>query len=125
MGETTAISSIGDWLIRENPCKTGRPEVDYPFMIKSFLYAAYCGLTADAPWDGKSNVNGGLITVGHAGKMVAFDALDDDASKSYLYNHCYIDFPSTERSHGNYGYVYQEDGRYYFDMNFQVRFVRY
>lgn len=124
-GETTAIAAIGDWLIDENPCDVGRPGVDYPYMIKSFLYAAYCGLTASTLWDGRSNVNGGLITVDSDGKILAFNALDGDVFKTYLYTHCCIDFPSTSRGHGNYGSVYQEGGEFYFDLNFQIRFNRY
>ena len=72
-------------------------------MVKNFLYAAYCGMTASTLWDGKSNVNGGFITVCNNGDVLAHYALESYAFKTYLYNNCYLEFPSTSPNHGNYG----------------------
>jgi hypothetical protein len=94
-------------------------------MLKSFLYASYCGMTASTLWDGRSNVNGGLITVGSTGDVLAFNALESDAFKSYLFNHCCIDYPSTSEKHGNYGRLYQVGEDWFFDLNFQIRFNSY
>lgn len=124
-GGGAGMSSISDWLVETNPCNIERGEVHYPYMIKSFLYAAYCGLTASTLWDGRSNVNGGLLTIDNEGDILAFSALESDAFKSYLYNHTCIDYPSTSRGHGNYGSVYEEDGKNYFALNFQIRFKSY
>ena len=91
-------------------------------MIKSFLYAAYCGMTASTLWDGTSQINGGFIKVNSNGDVVAHYALESDAFKSYLFNNCYLEFPSTSEGHGNYGKVYKENGNYYFRLNFQIRY---
>lgn len=124
-GATTSMQAISDWLVKRNPCDLTRPEVKYPYMLKSFLYASYCGLTASTLWDGRSDVNGGLITVDSKGELLAYNALDSEAFRSYLFDHCCIDYPSTSPKHGNYGYIYEDDGQLMMDFNFQIRFSSY
>lgn len=109
-------------IIESNPLNLSRPEVKYPYMMKSFLYAAYCGMTASTLWDGYSQVNGGFIKVSSNGDVLAHYALESDAFKTYLYNNCYLEFPSTSPRHGNYGVVYQKDNEYFFRLNFQIRY---
>lgn len=120
--QNTDIDKVVDKVILDNPCNLNSPEIKYPYMVKNFLYAAYCGMTASTVWDGRSNVNGGFITVCSNGDVVAHYALESDAFKSYLYNNCYLEFPSTSKKHGNYGYVYKENGEYFFRLNFQIRY---
>ena len=105
-----------------NPCGITRPEVKYEYMIKAFIYAAYCGMTASTLWDGTSQVNGGFIKVNSNGDVVAHYALESDAFKSYLFKNCYLEFPSTDEAHGNYAKVYKEGENYYFRLNFQIRY---
>lgn len=116
------LSPLMERIIVENPCNITRPEVKYPHMIKSFIYAAYCGMTASTLWDGKAQVNGGFIKVNADGEVLAHYALESDAFKSYLYNNCYLEFPATDEGHGFYANVYKEDDKYYFRLNFQIRY---
>lgn len=116
------INKAMEKVIEDNPCGLTRPEIKYPYMMKSFLYAVYCGMTASTLWDGKSQVNGGFIKVKENGEVLAHYALESDAFKSYLYNNCYLEWPSTDEGHGNYAKVYEEDGEYYFRLNFQIRY---
>lgn len=109
-------------IVQENPQSLNRPEVKYPFMFKAFLYAAYCGMTASTLWDGTSDVNGGFITVDETGLVLAHYALESEEFKGYLYNNCYLEFPSTSEKHGDYAKVYEENGEYYFNLNFQIRY---
>lgn len=91
-------------------------------MIKSFLYAAYCGMTASTLWDGTAQVNGGFITVEENGEILANYALDSEEFKAYLFNNCYLEFPATSKGHGDYAKVYERDGEFYFNLNFQIRY---
>ena len=111
-----------DKLIVENPCNLSRPDAKYPYMFKSFLYAAYCGMTAGTLWNGNSQVNGGFIKVSQDGEVLAHYALESDAFKTYLFNNCYLEFPATDEGHGNYAKVYKEGNEYYFRLNFQIRY---
>jgi len=116
------LSDVTNHLIEINPCNITRPEVKYPYMIKSFLYAAYCGMTASTLWDGDSQVNGGFIKVSSEGEVLAHYALESDAFKSYLFDNCYLEYPSTDEGHGNYAKVYKEGEDYFFRLNFQIRY---
>lgn len=115
------VVSVMDRIIDENPCGLSLPETKYPYMMKMFLYSAYCGMTASTIWDGKSTVKGGYITIKNTGEVVANYALESEAFKNFLYTHCYLDFPSTDQGHGAYGEVYKENGDYFFKLNFQIR----
>lgn len=116
------IPDVVNRIIRENPCEITRPDVKYPYMIKSFMYAAYCGMTASTLWNGNGQVNGGFITVDEDGTVLAHYALESEEFKAYLYNNCYLEFPATSKGHGNYAKVYEEDGEFYFHLNFQIRY---
>lgn len=116
------IADVTQRIVEENPCELSRPEVKYPYMIKSFLYAAYCGMTASTLWDGTNQVNGGFIKVNSEGEVLVHYALESDDFKSYLYTHCFLDFPSTSEGHGNYAKVYKENGEYFFRLNFQIKY---
>ena len=116
------IAAAVDRVVAENPIGVTRPEVKYPYMMKSFLCAAYCGLTASTLWDGEARVNGGFITVDEDGSVLANYALESEEFKSYLYKNCYFDDPSTGAKHGDYGYVYREGSDYFFKLNFQIRY---
>lgn len=116
------VEEMVELLIEENPCNITRPEEKYPYMIKAFLYASYCGLTAGTLWDGRSHVNGGFIAVSDDGSVSANLALESEGFKSYLYKHCYFEWPATSEGHGNYARVYKENGQYYFRLNFQIRY---
>lgn len=115
------IIDIINLLISKNPCHLTNPEFKYVFMIKQFLYAVYCGMAASTLWNGSSKVKGGYITVKKNGDVIANYAMESDAFKNYLYQHCYMDYPSTDSGHGDYGKVYVKDGQYFFNLNFQVR----
>ena len=106
----------------KNPCGITRPEVKYEYMMKSFIYASYCGMTASTLWDGNSQVNGGFIKVNANGEVVAHYALESDAFKSYLFKNCYLEFPSTDEKHGHYAKVYKEGEDYFYRLNFQIRY---
>lgn len=122
-GETkTDLDIVTRRVAEKNPCKVSRPEEKYEYMIKAFIYAAYCGMTASKLWDGNSKVNGGFIKIDGEGEVAAHYALESDAFKSYLFKNCYLEFPSTDEGHGNYAKVYKEGDEYYFRLNFQIRY---
>lgn len=115
------IATVTNRIIMENPCGISRGDSKYPYMVKMFLYSAYCGMTASTLWDGRSTVKGGYITVKDTGEVVANYALESESFKNFLFSHCYLDFPSTDKGHGDYGRVYEENGEYFFKLNFQIR----
>lgn len=122
--ESMRISDIAEFLTKENPLKLNRPAEKYSYMLKNFLYASYCGLTATKFWDGLSEVNGGFIRISPQGEVLAFYALESDKFKQYLYDNCYLTTPSTSETHGDYGEVFTDElGRFMFRLNFQIRYA--
>lgn len=85
------------------------------------FFATLWQQTASTLWNGSSKVKGGYITVKKNGDVIANYAMESDAFKNYLYQHCYMDYPSTNAGHGDYGKVYVKDRQYFFNLNFQVR----
>lgn len=115
------VASVMQRVVEENPCNISLPEMRYPYMMKMFLYSAFCGLTASTIWNGESDVRGGYISVNRFGEVVANYAMESEAFKSFLYAHCYFDFPSTDLGHGAYGEIYKTNDKYFFKLNFQIR----
>lgn len=121
-GETARdIPDVVDILIKQNPCNVTNPETKYPTMIKSFLYAGYCGMTASTIWKGDNQVKGGFISVNRDGEVMAYYAMESDSFKNFLYEKCFVDYPSTSSGHGDYAHVYKENNEYYFHLNFQIK----
>lgn len=77
-----------------NPVDVRRPEIWYPAKMKDFLYAAFSGLTASEPWDGRKKLSGGYIDVSKDGAMLYYRAVSDDVFNTFLFENTYFDRPS-------------------------------
>ena len=124
-GKGTTFSDICQTLVHENPMNKRNPENFYPKALKDFLYASFAGMTASEPWDGLEKVNGGYIVAKDNGEVLAFHTRDGESFKTFLLENTKIDRPSSSANKGyEYAYVYKIGDEYYFDLNFQVRFIR-
>ncbi|MCL1900829.1 MAG: HpaII family restriction endonuclease [Firmicutes bacterium] len=117
------VSDIVAWLITENPLNSRNPEALYCRLIKEFLYVSFAGMTPATPWNGTAVVNGGYIIAKDDGEVLAYHTRDIESFKSFLFNSTKIDRPAASSRRCNYAHVYQENDRYYFDLNFQIRFI--
>lgn len=116
----TNLNLVTQSVTTANPCGITRSTFQYSFMIKSFLYAAYCGMTTSALWDGTTQSRRGIIQVCSNGDALAYYAPESDAFKAYLFDNCYLDFPAPNEKRSPYAEVYKEDSDYYFRLNFQI-----
>lgn len=122
--ENSRMTDICKKLIEENPMGMRNAEIFYTKAIKDFLYAAFAGMTAGSPWNGCEVVNGGYIVAKDDGDVLAFHTRDGESFKNFLFNSTKIDRPDASEHKGYpYADVYKVDGEYYFDLNFQVRFI--
>ena len=80
-GRRVKMADICARIVQQNPCHTTRPEIKYPYIIKSFLYAAYCGMTASELWDGKCEA-----------KNVNIPCSYENEIKGYLFDNSYFEF---------------------------------
>lgn len=110
--EIPEIAELGD--------SVSRRENSLTFKLQNFLFAFSTGATVSRFWDGQEQATGGLIIVTKNGRVQCLELTTRNAIGQYLMNFSYFDNPSTSR-HG-YGRVFAEpDGKYYVDMQLQVR----
>lgn len=81
-------------IVEINPVGVRRPETWYEAKMKDFLYAAFSGLTASEPWDGRKKLSGGYIDVNKNGEMLYYRAVSDDIFNTFLFEHTFFDRPS-------------------------------
>lgn len=116
----TPLRIVINHLIKANPHGITRPAVKYPYLLKSFLYAAYCGMDAVTLWNGERKETPISLAMKKERKDMSFSAQDSFFVKSYLYDHCFLETPPKAEKQGNYGEIYQKDGAYYFCLNIQI-----
>ncbi len=123
-GKNCKMSDICQILVDENPMGKRNAEYYYPKALKDFLYATFSGMTAGSPWDGREVVNGGYIVAKENGEVLAYHTRDGESFKAFLLNNTKIDRPDASEKKGYpYAHVYKQGGGYYFDLNFQIRFI--
>ena len=117
----SGVKEICDKVIELNPIHVKNPQLFYPIKFKDFLLASFAGMTASSVWNGRKKLTGGYIDVSKSGDMLYYRAMSDDIFGNYLFENTYFDRP--DRGMGkDFGYVYENKGHYYIDLNFQVRF---
>lgn len=92
----------------------------YEFKFKKFLCSVALGMMPATPWNGREDATGGYIVVREDGKVLAFHIYNRDSFEDYLLESTRFDTASMTRH--DFGYVYKSEGRYFIDLNLQVRF---
>ena len=93
----------------------------YKKKIGDFANSVTFGMRAGEKWNGKNEVNGGIILVTKTGEVYLLDLIYfKDIVDKYLINNIKLDSPSSSRY--KMFDIYKENGRYYFKLNLQVRF---
>lgn len=92
------------------------------YKVKALLLDIALGMVPKKPWDGRQKADGGYIVVKDTGALVCFHVYNFGAFSDYLLGSTMFDTPSTNRH--EFGFLYEEGGQLYFDVNCQIRFVR-
>ena len=92
----------------------------YGYKYKKLLCAAALGMLPSKEWDGIDEANGGYIIVKVDGDILAYYLRNRNAFEDYLLRTTKLEAASTERH--DYAKIYKEDGKYYMNLNLQVRF---
>lgn len=121
----TALSDICNILAEQNPLNKRNPHAFYEKAIKDFLYAAFSGMTASLQWNGQEAVNGGYIVAKDNGEVLVYHTRSGETFKSFLFKTTKIDRPEASENKGYpYAHVYDNNGEFFIDLNFQVRFIQ-
>lgn len=112
----------------------------YEYKIKRFLQDAAMGMTPETPWNGTYDANGGQIVVKKDGDIVCYHVYELNRYLNFLFNETRLEQASTSEDEDNpghirinpekgkpnkpylFGWVYEEDGKYFIKINLQVRF---
>lgn len=92
------------------------------YKVKSLLLAVALGMVPTKPWDGHQKADGGYIVVKDNGSIVCFHVYNFGAFSDFLIENTKLDTPKTTRH--RFGFLYEENGALYFDVNCQIRFIR-
>jgi hypothetical protein len=122
---SSLVSDVTKFVSFCNPCDypTNVGMDFYEHKIKQFLINFALGMTANKPWDGIVQANGGYIVVKEDGDIICYHFYDRNQLEDYLFENTYFDTPSTSRhDHGSVMFDNLED-QLYMKLNIQVRFV--
>jgi hypothetical protein len=106
----------------------------YEYKLKRFLVEAAMGMTDDAVWNCNRDEIGEVIIVDSNKRKKPFHSYNLNHLGEYLINNTRFEQPSTGEDENNpghrhktgkkyyYGWLYEENGKYKFKINLQVRF---
>lgn len=89
--------------------------------LKDFIKASILGIFPTVEWDGNLTANSVLL-VNEMGELLFYHTNKDTILKDFFYQHTFFDTPSSSRH--RFGLVYQENGKFYFKLNLQLRLAR-
>ena len=130
------IKSCTEELTKRNPLgfDTSTHGNIYEYKIKRFLQDCAQGMTPEKPWLGIYDATGGQIIVKEDGDIVCYHIYELNRFREFLFNSTKFEGASTSEDAENpghprsdakkkffYGWVYEEDGKYYIKINLQVR----
>lgn len=141
LNNETTIARCTEILTEQNPLDfdTTKHGAVYEYKVKRFLQDCALGMVPEKPWLGIYDATGGQIIVKEDGQVVCYHIYEQNRFLNYLFNSTKFDTPATSEDENNpghprekvagktlkpylYGWLYEEDGKYYFKINLQVRF---
>lgn len=107
------------YLVRENPMEYKKPSI-YRHKIKKMISASALGMTPGKEWSGIDVATGGYIIIKRDGEVLCYHLYNRNYFEEYLLKNTRFDRPSASRY--DYGYIYEDGGKHYLDLNVQIRF---
>ena len=91
------------------------------YKVKSLLLDIALGMVPKTAWNGRQTADGGYIVVKNTGELVCFHVYNFGEFSDYLFQNTKFDTPSSTRH--EYGFIYDEGSKLFFDINCQIRFI--
>lgn len=117
-GEGKTCADIVSGMEDDDPNGLGLGMYEYKF--KKLLCAVALGMTPAREWDGRDDATGGYVVVRDDGEVLAFHIYNRDMFEDYLFDRTRFETASTSRH--CFGSVYEEGGKFFIDLNLQIRF---
>lgn len=94
----------------------------YEYKIKRFLTDVALGMMPSKVWSGQYDATGGYLVIKDSGDILCYHIYNKNEFEDYLFNNTKFETASSNR-HG-FGKIYEEEGRLYFKLNLQIRFIK-
>ena len=132
----TSLKKCTELLTKTNPLEfnTLTHGNIYEYKVKRFLQDCAQGMTPETPWLGIYDATGGQIIVKEDGDIVCYHIYELNRFRDFLFNSTKFERASTSEDGNNpghprpdasknfnYGWLYEEDGRFFIKINLQVR----
>ena len=122
---STNVSSIFDLtekINNLNPLKFDKQFTHkfYEYKIKKFLTDIALGMTPSKIWNGVYDATGGYLIVKKTGDILCYHIYNRNQFEDYLFANTKLETASSTRH--KFGQIYEENGKYYFRLNLQIRF---
>jgi hypothetical protein len=122
---TTSLSSTKD--LTENINSNNPINYDnkfshsfYEYKMKRFLTDVALGMTPSKVWTGVYDATGGYLIVKENGDILCYHIYNRNQFEDYLFANTKLETASSTRH--DFGKIYEENGKFYFKLNLQIRF---
>ena len=92
----------------------------YEYKIKKILTDIALGMTPAKVWSGIYDATGGFLIVKKNGDVLCYHIYNRNQFEEYLFQNTKLETPSSTRH--DFGKIYEENAKYYFKLNLQIRF---
>ncbi len=120
----STLRDLTDALKIQNPLHydIGQNHIFYEYKIKRFLTDIALGMKPATVWHGEYEVKGGYLIVTETGEIICYHIYDKNEFEDYLMNNTRLETASTSRH--DFGEIYEQNGKLYFNLNLQIRFTK-
>ncbi len=94
----------------------------YKYKIKRFLTDIALGMMPSKAWEGELDATGGYLVVKEDGDILCYHIYNRNEFENYLLNNTKFDTASSSKH--EFGTIYKEDEKLFFNLNLQIRFLR-
>ena len=132
----SSLKKCTELLTKQNPLNfnTQTHGNIYEYKVKRFLQDCAQGMTPETPWLGIYDATGGQIIVKEDGDIVCYHIYELNRFRDFLFNSTKFERASTSEDANNpghprpkasknynYGWLFENEGRFYIKINLQVR----
>jgi len=119
----STVSELVTEITKSNPLDYNLDN-DHPFYMykmKRLLTDIALGMMPSKVWTGELDATGGYLVVKNDGEIVCYHIYNRNEFEDYLFLHTKLETASSSRH--EFGTVYKESGKIYFNLNLQIRFI--
>ncbi|MCC5945462.1 MAG: HpaII family restriction endonuclease [Bernardetiaceae bacterium] len=125
---TTPYSSLTDIVAiisKNNPLNfdTNNGHAFYEYKIKRFLTDVALGMMPAKVWTGTYDATGGYLIIKEDGDILCYHIYNRNEFESYLLNNTKLETASSSRH--KFGKIYENNKQLYFNLNLQIRFIKW